>query len=49
MEAWDNDDYERPIEDYPGYILCYVDGSFQPHRWHSNDGCHLEIAAECVS
>ena len=30
MEVWDNDDYETPIENYPGYIGCYFDGSFQP-------------------
>src|SRR5271157_1976985 len=26
MELWDNDDYERPIESYPGYLGHAFDG-----------------------
>jgi hypothetical protein len=28
MEIWDNDDYERPIESYPGYLGLFYDGTF---------------------
>jgi hypothetical protein len=30
MEVWDNDDYERPIESYPGYLGHFYDGTFSP-------------------
>lgn len=28
MEIWDNDDYERPIETYPGYLGHTMDHDF---------------------
>jgi hypothetical protein len=28
MEIWDNDDCERPLESYPGYLGVLYDGSF---------------------
>ena len=28
MEIWDTDDYERPIETYPGYLGLTYDGTF---------------------
>lgn len=28
MELWSDDDYERPIESYPGYLGLWFDGSF---------------------
>jgi hypothetical protein len=28
MYIWDNDDYETPIEDYPGYLGLSCDGTF---------------------
>jgi hypothetical protein len=28
MEIWDNDDQERPIETYPGYLGLTYDGYF---------------------
>jgi hypothetical protein len=28
MEVWKNDDYERPIETYPGYLGLTYDGDF---------------------
>jgi hypothetical protein len=30
METWQSDDYERPLETYPGYIGLYFDGTFDP-------------------
>ena len=27
MELWENDDYERPIETYPGYLGLAHDGT----------------------
>ena len=29
MEIWESDDYERPIETYPGYLGYYFDGSLE--------------------
>jgi hypothetical protein len=28
MELWQNDDYEKPIEEYPGYLGLTWDGDF---------------------
>ena len=28
MEVWQNDDYEKPIEEYPGYLGLTWDGTF---------------------
>jgi hypothetical protein len=30
MQIWEHDDYEMPIEEYPGFIGLYFDGSFMP-------------------
>jgi hypothetical protein len=30
--VWENDDYERPIETYPGYLGLMYDGSFLPEQ-----------------
>jgi hypothetical protein len=30
METWDNDDHERPIETFPGYLGHTMDNDFFP-------------------
>ena len=30
MEVWEHDDYETPIENYPGYLGLCLEGTFMP-------------------